>query len=62
MKTFGSIYNKKNPHGAGYYANMDWILDLLDNPRWAWFNRVRGEVWFKEALEWVESLPRPADD
>lgn len=29
IKTFGSIYNKKNPHGAGYYANMDCCYTAL---------------------------------
>lgn len=62
MDADGALHRLYGTAPCRYYANMDWILDLLDNPRWAWFNRVRGEVWFKEALEWVESLPRSADD
>ena len=38
------------------YASPKFILDLLTNPRWAWFNPARNEAYYKEAVQWLQSL------
>ena len=38
------------------YASPKVILDLLTNPRWAWFNSVRNEDYYKDAVEWLQGL------
>ena len=46
-------------YGAGQarqYASPKVILDLLTNPRWAWFNPARNEAYYKEAVQWIQSL------
>lgn len=46
-------------YGAGLvrqYVSPKVILDLLTNPRWAWFNPARNEPYYKEAVQWIQSL------
>ncbi len=38
------------------YRNPSFILGLLTNPRWAWFDSVRNEDYYKAAVAWLESL------
>ena len=46
-------------YGSGQiqvYASPEVILNLLTNPRWAWFNSVRNEDYYKDAVEWLQGL------
>ena len=46
-------------YGSGQiqvYASPEVILNLLTNPRWAWFNSVRDEDYYKDAVEWLQGL------
>lgn len=36
------------------FHNYRWLLDLLVNPRWAWFNSVRETERFQAALAWMQ--------
>ena len=38
------------------YASAEYVLALLTNPRWAWFNPARNEAYYKEAVQWLQSL------
>ena len=62
MDEDGNLHRLYGTAPCRSYAETGWIRDLLVNPRWAWFNRVRGEAWFVEALEWLESLPEQEKD
>jgi hypothetical protein len=35
------------------FYNYRWLLDLLANPRWAWFNPVRDTDRFQAALAFM---------
>ena len=40
------------------YFNIKHIVDLLNNPRWAWFNSVRNTPEYKAAVQWVEDTAK----
>lgn len=40
------------------YYNIKHILDLLKNPRWAWFNSVRNTPEYKAAIQWAEDIAK----
>ena len=38
------------------FGKADHVLNLLTDPRWAWFNSVRDEDYYKDAVEWLQGL------
>lgn len=44
------------------YYDLHFILDLLTNPRWAWFNTVRNTEKYQAAVKWVEETKKKLDD
>ena len=42
------------------YGKPSYILSLLTNPRWAWFDSARNEDYYKEAVEWLGELANTA--
>ena len=36
------------------YASAKFIWELLTDPRWAWFDSIREEEYYKEAVRWLE--------
>lgn len=48
-KLFGTVPLK-------LFGSPSYTLGLLTNPRWAWFNSARNEAYYKEAVQWLQSL------
>lgn len=44
------------------YASPNFILSLLTDPRWAWFDSARNEDYYKEAVEWLKNFSEKAAD
>jgi len=38
------------------FSEPDYILNLLTNPRWAWFDSARNEEYYKDAVKWLEDI------
>lgn len=39
----------------GDFSQPSFFYDFLTNPRWAWFDGVRDEEYFKEAVQWLKN-------
>jgi len=49
--------NKHNLFGITNisFYDMDFIYDLLTDPRWSWFNSARGTEKYQAAVEWAKA-------
>ena len=52
----GEIYQIVGYGQMRLYASARYIWKLLTNPCWAWFDSVREEEYYKEAVQWLAEL------
>ncbi len=56
LDTNGEKHELYDTGKNGMFSNPNYILSLLTNPRWAWFNSERNEHYYKDAVKWLEGL------
>jgi len=46
----------------GKFSDPEYILTLLTNPCWAWFDSARNEDYYKDAVEWLKEIAEKSAD
>lgn len=44
------------------FGEADYVISLLTDPRWAWFDSARNEDYYKDAVEWLKEIAEKSAD
>lgn len=44
------------------FGEADYVISLLTDPRWAWFDSARNEDYYKDAIEWLKEIAEKSAD